>query len=132
LNIEAAIMATTNDCESKQAQRLARLCKVIEHVAGSVLEESSADEVLGHCEVLGVVPGASRTRVVIEVGFRLSEQAPGILEVLQALDSLSGRLRTEVARSINRKRVPLLAFDVIPLGGVAHGSTELESCQSNE
>lgn len=124
-------MAKTNECETKQAQRLARLCKVIEHVAGSVLEESSADEALGHCEILGVVPGASRTRVVIEVGLRLSERAPDTIEVLQALERLSGRLRTEIARSVNRKRVPLLAFDVVPLGGMADADTELEKCQSD-
>jgi ribosome-binding factor A len=124
MSIEAAIMATTKECETKQAQRTARLCKVIEQVAGSVLEELSADEVLRHCEVLGVVPGASRARIVIEVGMRPSEHAPGILAVLQGLDNLSGRLRTEVARSINRKRVPVLTFNVIPLGGTMLEETE--------
>lgn len=106
------------ECQSKEAQRAARLCKVVERVAASVLEEMGADEVLRHCDVLAVMPGASRARMVIEVGLRLSAQAPGIHDVYRALDDAHGRLRTEVARAINRKRAPLLAFNVVPLADV--------------
>lgn len=111
------------DHESKEAQRLARLCKVAEHVAASVLEEASADGVLRHCEMLGVVPGA-RSCMVITVGLRASCQAPGIATVHEALEGLKGHLRSELARAINRKRVPSLAFDVVPLGSARRDDEE--------
>lgn len=119
-----AVMMMTIGCETKEAQRLARLCKVIERVACSVLEEMSADDVLRHCEILGVMPGSTRARMNIEVGLQLSDDGPGVLQVLQGLDGLKGRLRAEVARSINRKRAPILVFDVVPLGGDANNELE--------
>ena len=103
------------ECQTKEAQRTARLCRVVERVAVSVLEEMGADEVLRHCDVLAVTPGASRARLVFEVGLRLSGQAPGLLDVYRALEGSRGRMRSEVARAINRKRAPLLEFKVVPL-----------------
>jgi len=98
---------------------MARLCKVVERVAVSVLEELGADDVLRHCEVLAVTASAGRARLTVEVGLRPSEQAPGIVDVYRALDGTRGRLRSEVARAINRKRAPLLSFKVVPLGEAA-------------
>jgi len=56
-------------------------------------------------------PGATRLRVVISVPSSCAHPVP-ILK--QRLTDMVGFIRTEIASQINRKRVPLLTFELVP------------------
>ena len=59
-------------------------------------------------------PGVTRLRVVISVPASCTQPIP-VLQ--QRLADMSGFMRSEVASQINRKRVPLLSFELIPRDG---------------
>jgi hypothetical protein len=89
-----------------------QLCKQVERAATLALEcEWVGDALLG-ATVASVepAPDAGRLRVVVVLA-----PAKGIDDVEQArslLFGLTSRFRAEVARSIHRKRVPEIVFDV--------------------
>lgn len=56
-------------------------------------------------------PGATRLRVVISVPPSCPHSIPWMR---QHLIATTGFMRTEIASQINRKRVPLLTFELIP------------------
>lgn len=87
-----------------------QLCKQTAIAVGLAMAAETTESILRELHVVAVepAPNASRLRVVVSAG-PAHELAP--TEVLAALERAAGRLRSEVAESIHRKRVPLLAFD---------------------
>ena len=63
-------------------------------------------------EAVEPAPDATRLRVVISVP---PSCAHPITLLKKRLTDMSGFIRSEVASQINRKRVPLLTFDMIPM-----------------
>lgn|GEM_PF-5632773 len=99
-----------------------QLCRRVEEALRCALlcaEHSLLRDLL----ITGVEPlrGASLMRVLVETPDPTHE--PKTLEI--ALEKACGYLRAEVARSIHRKRVPGLRFEVVPGGGP--GATEESS-----
>jgi ribosome-binding factor A len=75
-----------------------------------VLGWESSNEILRSMSVESVVPAPDSTRMLVTVRF-----AGGALgEAQEHLHRAAGKLRSEVAASIHRKRVPELIFRVIP------------------
>ena len=62
---------------------------------------------------ISVVPAPNSSRLRVTVSVDLPGAEFDRQEVLGLLDQQTGRLRAEVAASINRKRVPALAFHVV-------------------
>jgi ribosome-binding factor A len=70
-------------------------------------------------------PDAARLCAVVE-----APRGADVEEVRVRLDRASGLLRSEVAQAITRKRAPVIAFRVIPAGGL--GAEPAESAEPAE
>jgi ribosome-binding factor A len=69
-----------------------------------------ADDVLHGLRVLSVVPAPDSARLLVTVGFAPGAGPVDPDRVLAQLDRAGGRLRSEVAASITRKRAPTLVY----------------------
>jgi ribosome-binding factor A len=93
--------------------KVRQLCKQVERAAASTLSGECGSEVLLGAAVVSAepAPDAARLRVLV-----LLAPGKGVEDAELALASLrlaAPAFRQEIARSIHRKRVPEIAFDVI-------------------
>ena len=88
-----------------------QLCKQVERAAADVLAGECAEESLLSAWVAEVrpAPNASRLAIVVVLG----QGSGSVIEARAALQHASPRFRSEVARSIFRKRVPDIVFEVV-------------------
>jgi ribosome-binding factor A len=78
-----------------------------------VLSGDCRDERLHSLHVISVVPAPNSSRLLVTVCADLPAEEFDRQEILDLLERQTGRLRSKVAASINRKRVPSLAFHVV-------------------
>jgi ribosome-binding factor A len=93
------------------------MCGEIARTLGMVLGWESGDPLLRELIVEAVEPAPDSTRVLITVSLPC-ESRFGYGEILNRLLRATGRLRTEIAAAIHRKRVPELTFRVVGRGEV--------------
>jgi len=94
-----------------------RLCKQVERVIQLALL-GSADAQLRELSVAGVSPAPDLTRLQVSLGC-VAASAADIDALRDKLARYAGFLRSEVAREVNRKRTPTLAFVLLPGDGAA-------------
>ena len=99
-------------CNHKENRKAKQLCRQVLETLDLVLSGDCRDELLQSLHVVSVVaaPNSSRLLVTVFADLPIEEFDP--LEILESLQRQTGRLRCEIAASINRKRVPSLAFHV--------------------
>jgi ribosome-binding factor A len=95
-----------------------QLCGQIARTLGWVLAWESGDDRLRGLTVVAVEPAPDSTRVLVTVCPQATCEAADPGQVLERLYRYAGKLRTEVAAAIHRKRVPELVFRVSGRGGV--------------
>jgi ribosome-binding factor A len=88
-----------------------QLCHEVARVLGQVLTWETGDDVLAGLVVESVLPAPSTARLHVVMSAPLDVAAA---DVLAALHARAGRLRTEVAASVRRRRAPELVFQVVP------------------
>lgn len=88
-----------------------QLCRQVFETLNYVLSGGSHDEVLQGLLVSEVVPAPDATRLLVTV--QSLDVGVDPTAILQSLQLAMGRLRAEVARSISRRQVPELAFQVV-------------------
>jgi ribosome-binding factor A len=101
---------------SRVDHKTLQLCRQAAEAIASALA-ASEDEVLRSTSLISVepAPDASRLAVIVEVD--PGEDAAMSLDRARArLEAAAGAFRHEVAQAISRKRVPTLAFWVVPGG----------------
>jgi ribosome-binding factor A len=97
----------------KVANRKAlQMCAQIARTLSLVLSESR-DEMLRNLLVEAVEPAPDSTRVLASVRLPADMADVDCGDVLQRLQAVCGRLRSEAAAAIHRKRVPELIFRVL-------------------
>ena len=104
---------------SKKADQKARqLCRQVYRTL-SVALPGCSDEVLQDLTVVSVDPAPDAGHLLVTVSAGAGAGGPVTLpDLLDRLGRANGRLRSEVARDIVRKRAPELAFRVLPRGEV--------------
>ena len=97
----------------KEDRKARQLCAQVAETLSLVLTGEFHDELLYNLQVVSVkpAPDASQLAVVVRADGPGTPFHPG--EVLDRLNLVAGRLRTEVAAAITRKRAPSLVFHVI-------------------
>jgi ribosome-binding factor A len=94
-----------------------QLCQQIAQTLGQVIGWESGDELLAGLTVLSAEPAPDSRRVLVTVCAPPAGGDPdrrdASNEILERLARAAGRLRTEVAGAIHRKRVPELVFRVV-------------------
>lgn len=93
--------------------KLGQLCRQVQRTVSLSLSGECHDEVLSELAVHSVMPAPDAGRLLVLVYFANPRMAVPFVELLQRLEAVSPWLRREVARSIARKRVPELAFQLI-------------------
>jgi ribosome-binding factor A len=96
-----------------------QLCGQIERTLASVLTGECDDDVLRDLVVESVVPAPNASRVLVTVYLGTSAAEVPVPEVYEHLERARGRLRSEAAAAITRRRVPDLLFRLINRPGTA-------------
>ncbi len=105
--LEKELFAGPEKADTKTIQ----LCRQVEEAISSALV-CSTSPLLRDLYVAGVEPlrGAALLRVLVSMEGAQNDYE----QTIKALDRALGYFRGEVARAINRKRVPTLQFAVVP------------------
>lgn len=99
---------------NKRDRKTRQLCQQVGRTLSLVLSGEFSDEVLQSLMVESVVPAPNASQLLVTVSMASGlEDAPDSTVVAQRLELVAGRLRSEVARSISRKRAPGLKFRVV-------------------
>lgn len=105
--------------KSKQVKRTGRkalqLCSQVADTLSLVLSGECGDEVLQNLLVAEVTPAPDASQLLVLLTPAPGSQSLTNEEVTIALRAASGRLRTEVAAAISRKRAPRLTFQFLPV-----------------
>jgi ribosome-binding factor A len=91
----------------KTDRKTLQLCRQVAQTLGDVLAGRCDDAVLQGLDVVDVLPAPDASRLLVTVR-PLGPEEPG--RVLERLGRASGRLRSEVAAAITRRKTPVLAF----------------------
>ncbi|HXY34935.1 MAG TPA: hypothetical protein VEI07_11955 [Planctomycetaceae bacterium] len=89
-----------------------QLCSQVADTLNLVLSGECADEVLQCLQVVSVTPAPNAAQLLVLVTAS-GDLAPDPARVLKHLAAASGRLRTEVAGAIVRRRAPTLVFQYL-------------------
>lgn len=105
--------------KSKQVKKTGRkalqLCSQVADTLSLVLSGECGDEVLQNLLVAEVTPAPDASQLLVLLTPAAGSDLLEADEVTAALRAASGRLRTEVAAAISRKRAPRLTFQFLPL-----------------
>ena len=97
----------------RRSRKTKQLCRQVAETLDLVLSGDCRDEILQSLQVVSVVPAPNSSRLLVTVVAGLPDAQLDRGLILNRLDKQSGRLRSEVAASINRKRAPMLVFNVL-------------------
>lgn len=92
-----------------------QLCSQVADTLSLVLSGECGDEVLQNLLVAEVTPAPDASQLLVLLTPAPGSQSLTNEEVTIALRAASGRLRTEVAAAISRKRAPRLTFQFLPV-----------------
>lgn len=90
-----------------------QLCRQVADTLHYVLHGDGENELLSSLMVSQVLPAPDTARMLVIVQSDLPPHSYQPNEIIALLDSQVGRLRTEITRSINRKKTPQLIFQVV-------------------
>ena len=97
----------------QQSRKCKQLCRQVAETLDWVLSGDSRDELLQSLRVAAVEPAPYSSRLLVTVVTDLSSEEVDRQLILDRLQEHTGRLRYEVAASINRRKVPTLVFQVV-------------------
>lgn len=98
-------------------RKMLQLCKEAARALEATLACDCRDPILNDVDIVSVTPGGSN-QLSVAVAYAGEDAGVDAEEVLARLSGVAGFLRSEVARAVNRRRVPELRFIVLPKGGV--------------
>jgi len=106
--------------ESRKARQL---CRQVAETLDWVLSSDVPDDVLRSLRVAAVEPAPYSSRLLVTVVTDLTPEEAEPELILGRLNRYAGRLRCEVAASINRRKVPILVFLVISKASPSNRAT---------
>lgn len=100
----------------KGGRKTHQLCAQVAEALNYAFTSVCNDDVLRELAVVAVQPAPDQSRLLVTVGPTLPGQCDPA-QVLAHVQNGLGKLRSEVAAAIHRKKVPELVFSVIPVIG---------------
>ncbi len=100
-----------NEYHRKDNRKTQQLCKQAAIAIGLALAAETRESLLRDLQVAGVEPAPDASRLKVVVCPASPSASLASRDVLSVLESISVRLRAEVANAIHRKRAPLLCFE---------------------
>lgn len=89
-----------------------QLCRQVEETLHYCLSDGPDGEELCHFMVYAVEPAPDASRLLVTVA---TDSEQDVVTNLALLAENEGRLRTEIAQTISRRRVPRLSFRIVPM-----------------
>ncbi|MEZ6115569.1 MAG: hypothetical protein R3C28_03215 [Pirellulaceae bacterium] len=89
-----------------------QLCRQVEETLHYCLSDGADADWLCDYMVVSVDPAPDAAHLLVTLA---TDAAGDLASKLELLSQHEGRLRTEIANSISRKRVPRLSFRIVPL-----------------
>ncbi len=96
-----------------QHRKTGQLCQQVAETLSLVLASEFDDPRLHNLQVVSVTPAPNATQLLVTVATDASVDEAAITATHECLARVAGRLRSEVASSITRKRAPRLSFRVV-------------------
>ncbi len=90
-----------------------QLCRQVSHTLSYVLSGECDDDALRSLYVESVDPAPDSSRLLVTVALLDNDDTTPTEVILNKLAAVSGKLRSEVASSINRRKTPELVFNVV-------------------
>lgn len=90
-----------------------QLCRQVSHTLSYVLSGELDDDVLRNLYVESVDPAPDSSRLLVTVSVLDKDDTTPIDVILGRLAAATGKLRSEVAASISRRKTPELVFNVV-------------------
>jgi ribosome-binding factor A len=85
----------------------------VQKTLDQILSGETGDELLGALHIVSVMSSADSSALLVTVAADLPPDRFDRAQIAARLAKMSGRLRSEVAAAITRKRTPLLVFHVL-------------------
>ena len=101
---------STNANRNTNDRKLSQLFRLAQRTLGVVFEGEMGDPLLSQVVLLDVMPAEQGNGLLVIVGPASGAETLSRFQMENALQHASGKLRSILAESINRKRVPLLSF----------------------
>lgn len=117
----------SNRKRQKDRRKSKQLCRQVQKTLDLVLSGETRDELLGDLCIVSVTSSSDSSALVVTVVADVPPDRFDRAQVEARLAMMSGRLRSEIARAITRKRTPLLVFHVLDPQSGLPGSTELRT-----
>ena len=102
---------------ARNHRKAAQLCRQVARTLHYVLHGDGSSDLLNSLSVVSVLPAPDTARLLVVVQSDLPGDLCRPAEVIALLESQTGRLRSEIARSIHRKKTPGLMFQLAPPAG---------------
>ena len=99
--------------EGRPDRKAHQLCRQVSRTLSYVLSGECHDDVLRSLFVESVTPAPDSSRLLVTVAILDKDDETPIDVILTKLAAVSGKLRTEVAHSITRRKTPELIFNVV-------------------
>jgi ribosome-binding factor A len=97
----------------KARRKSKQLCRQVEKTLDLVFSGETRDDLLGALRIVSVTSSADSSALLVTVVADVRPDCFDRAEIEARLSKMSGRLRSEVAGAITRKRTPLLVFHVL-------------------
>ena len=97
----------------KESRKCRQLCRQVAEALDWVLSGDIPDDLLRSLRVAAVEPAPYSSQLLVTVVTDLPPEEADPKLILERLQQHTGRLRCEVAASINRRKAPILAFQVM-------------------
>ena len=109
---------STDSCSTgiphrRDGRKAKQLCRQVAETLDLVLSGDCRDDLIQSLHVVSVEPAPNSSRLLVVVTSDLPAEQYDWHRIMDRLRQQAGRLRAEVAASINRKKVPLLAFHLL-------------------
>jgi ribosome-binding factor A len=97
----------------KSGYKNRQLCKTARHTLSLVLGGEFSDPMLQSLSVVDVASNDEGASLLVSLGYIDDGSARHAAQILESLHAVQGVLRSALARSVNRKRVPALRFKLV-------------------
>ena len=97
----------------KEDHKTQQLCRQVAETVDQILAGEAGDDLLRSLRVVGVVPIPNASQLLVTLATDLPSDAYDKLEVERRLRECKGRLHSEVAAAITRRKAPALEFEIV-------------------
>jgi ribosome-binding factor A len=106
--------------EKRETRKARQLCRQVAETLDQILSGEANDDILRALRVADVIPAPDTSRLLVTLHIDCDPVDFDRPAVEERLAASRGRLRSEVAAAITRRKAPALAFEIVGPAGPLH------------